>query len=168
MTASTRARPSAELVTAGVVLVLGLAYGVQSLQEGIGTPTSSGAGFFPLLVAGVLVLSSVVVIVQERRGAAPIVETLLEEDDGGALEAAEVHWPRVVGVLLTSLAVPFLAGTVGFVTSLSVAMAVIAKLMGMRGWWRPAALGLAFGVITWWVFVYWLVVPLPAGVLGLG
>lgn len=160
-------RMSAETVTAGTVLVLGLGYGLQAFREGVGTPAESGAGLFPLLVAVVLVGSAAVVVLQEHRAPSGGTDPSVD-DDGGALEASEVYWPRVATVLVTALAVPFAAGVVGFVTSLSLAMAVIAKVMGMRGWWRPAALGVGFGVVTWWVFVYWLVVPLPAGVLGLG
>lgn len=160
-------RASAETVTASTVLVLGLVYGVQAVREGLGTLAESGAGFFPLLVAVVLVGSAAVVVVQERRSPTGVAEPSAD-DDGGPLGESEVYWPRVAAILATALAVPFAAGVVGFVTTLSLAMAVIAKVMGMRGWWRPAALGLGFGVVTWWVFVYWLVVPLPAGVLGLG
>jgi hypothetical protein len=158
---------SAETLTAGTVLVLGLGYGVQAVREGLGTPAESGAGLFPLLVAVVLVGSAAAVVVQERRSPSSVAPPSTD-DDGGALEQSEVYWPRVATVLVTALAVPFAAGVVGFVTTLSLAMAVIAKVMGMRGWWRPAALGVGFGVVAWWVFVYWLVVPLPAGVLGLG
>ena len=166
MSLATHRRPSSETVTAAVLVLVGLGYGLQATREGIGSASDSGPGLFPLAVAVVLVVSGLVVVAQEYRsetGAAVSVD-----DDGGALEDAEVHWPRVALVLLASLVVPFVASTVGFVTSLSVAMAVIAKVMGMRGWWRPAALGIGFGVVTWWVFVYWLVVPLPAGVLGFG
>ena len=165
MTVASR-RPSSETVTAALLVVLGLGYGLQAVREGIGSAADSGPGLFPLVVAAALVASALVVVVQEHRSEAGAAASL--DDDGGALEVGEVHWHRIAAVLLTSLAVPFAASTVGFVTSLSVAMAVIAKVMGMRGWWRPAALGVGFGVATWWVFVYWLFVPLPAGVLGLG
>jgi len=161
-----RHHPPAGTVTAGLVLIFGLLYGVQSLREGIGTAADSGAGFFPLLVALVLVASSIVVLAQDLRGGAWQVPSVGVDDDD-TLDADETLWPRVTGVLMASLAVPLLAETLGFLTSLSAAMVVIAKVAGMRGWWRPLCLGILFGAVAWFVFVYWLFVPLPAGVLGL-
>ncbi|MDN5854503.1 MAG: tripartite tricarboxylate transporter TctB family protein, partial [Actinomycetia bacterium] len=88
------------------------------------------------------------------------------DDEGAPVEEA-ISWPRIAGVLLASLAVPLLADTTGFVVTLSAAVVAIAKIMGMPGWLKPVLLGVAFGVTSWLVFVYWLFVPLPAGSLGL-
>jgi hypothetical protein len=51
----------------------------------------------------------------------------------------------VVGFLLASFALVFIA----------------ARLMGLEGWWRPAALALGVAVASRVVFVTWLGVPLP-------
>lgn len=167
-TGTKRQRPDAHTTTAAVVLILGLAYGYQAIQEGIGTLSETGAGFFPLLVSFVLVVSSGVVLVESRRGAA-------DDDPGGApaesrVDSTEdpgrISWRRVFGVLAAALSVPLLAATVGFVVTLSAAVVVIAKIMGMPGLLKPLALGVGFGAAAWLVFVYWLFVPLPSGVLG--
>ena len=140
-----------------VLLVLGVAYGVLAVGEGIGSLGDTGAGFFPLIVAIVLVAASAVVLVQSRR--APEAEPA--EDDG------DVHWVRIAGVLGAALLVPLLAETVGMVVTLSVALVLIAKVMGVARWVNAVLLGVAFGAATWLIFVYWLFVPLPAGTLGL-
>ena len=92
------------------------------------------------------------------------------DDEGAPLETAAdvVPWKRVAGVLLTALAVPLLAETVGFVVTLSAAVAVIARIMGLPGVLRPLVVGVVFGAVASLVFVYWLFVPLPVGVLQLG
>jgi CBS domain containing-hemolysin-like protein len=144
-----------------VLLVLGVAYGVLAVGEGIGSLGDTGAGFFPLIVAVVLVAASATVLLQGRRAAAPVAEP---EDDG---DDGDVHWWRIAGVLGAALLVPALGETVGMVVTLSVALVLIAKVMGVTRWVNAVLLGVAFGAATWLIFVYWLFVPLPAGTLGL-
>lgn len=168
--------PSVQATTAAILLGAGVFYGFQAGREGIGTPSDTGSGFFPLIVAIVLVIGSALLLVQERRAwrADPALQAQgafdqAGDDEGGALKGERrTRWARVAGVLLASLAVPLFAEVAGFVVMLSASVAVIAKVAGMRGWMRPCALGVGFGVVAWFVFVYWLFVPLPAGVLGLG
>jgi len=57
--------------------------------------------------------------------------------------------------------------TVGMIVTLSVTVALAAKIMGVVRWSRAVVLGVAFGAVTWLVFVRLLYVPLPAGTLGL-
>ena len=167
-TAQSHTRPVAELVTASILLLVGLVYGYRAVQEGIGTPGEAGPGFFPLLVAVVLAGSSATVLAGGWSGAA---ERPAQADGDDSDETASTDettsWLRIAGVLLAALAVPLLAHTTGFVVTLSVAVVAIAKIMGMPGWFKPALLGVAFGATSWFVFVYWLFVPLPAGSLGL-
>jgi putative tricarboxylic transport membrane protein len=151
-------RVRSDLVAAGSLLVLGLLYGALAVGEGLGSVGDTGAGFFPFVVALVLVAASGTVLVRSRRGAVPAAE---EEDDG------DVRWWRVAGVLGAALLVPAVGETVGMVVTLSVALVLIARVMGVSRWWRAVVLGVAFGAATWLVFVYWLYVPLPAGTLGL-
>jgi hypothetical protein len=49
----------------------------------------------------------------------------------------------------------------GFVTSSFALVVVASRLMGARGWWRPAALGLGVAAIAHLLFARWLGVPLP-------
>jgi len=150
-------------MTAVVVLALGALYGIAAFGEGIGSLSESGAGLFPLAVAAVLVPSAAVVLVQEMRGTA--FSGPADEDDDEFV--GDVDWLRIAGVLGTALAVPLVGPTVGLVTTLSIATAATARIMGSRGWIGAAALGAGFGVAVWLVFVQWLYVPLPAGSLGL-
>lgn len=171
-------RPVAEVVTAVVLLLFGLFYGYRAVQEGIGTPADTGPGFFPLLVSIVLTGASAVVLVTGRRNTSRervadhtsfgkgSRDELPGDDEGAPVDEA-ISWPRIAGVLLASLAVPLLADTTGFVVTLSGAVIAIAKIMGMPGLLKPVLLGTAFGTTAWFVFVYWLFVPLPAGSLGL-
>jgi CBS domain containing-hemolysin-like protein len=151
-------RGTRDVVVAGSLLVLGVLYGVLAVGEGLGSVGDTGAGFFPFVVAVVLVAASVVVLVQSRREQEPV-EEVADDDD--------VHWWRIAGVLAAALLVPAVGETVGMIVTLSVALVLIAKIMGVARWWSALVLGVAFGAATWLLFVYWLFVPLPAGTLGL-
>jgi len=152
-----RERFDGDTVTAAVLLLLGLCYGVLAVQEGVGTLADTGSGFFPLIVAVVLVISSAWVVV---RRPASVAEPDDETDDS-------VHWWRVVGVLAAAMLVPLLGVTVGMIVTLSVSLVLIGKIMGLRRWSSAVLLGIGFGAATWLIFVWWLWVPLPAGTLGL-
>ncbi|MEV5896388.1 tripartite tricarboxylate transporter TctB family protein [Nonomuraea fuscirosea] len=82
--------------------------------------------------------------------------------DGG-----EVRWWRIAGVLAAALLVPAVGDTVGMVVTLSIALVLMAKIMGISRWSRAVIFGLSFGAATWLIFVRWLAVPLPSGPLGL-
>ena len=177
-----RTQAVADVVAAGSLVVLGLVYGALAVGEGIGTMAETGAGFFPLVVAVVLVAASVVLLVQGLRGMSRgevavgdgtrdrTPDGTADGDTAGGAAGAEddeVRWPRVAGVLAVALLVPAVGATVGMIVTLSVTVALAAKIMGVVRWSRAVVLGVAFGAVTWLVFVRLLYVPLPAGTLGL-
>jgi len=158
-------RHTREVVAAATLLVLGLVYGALSLGEGLGTLGDTGAGFFPLIVAVVLVAAAVTVLVRSRGGTVPTGDDSDADSDGDS--DGDVHWSRIAGVLAAALLVPAVGETVGMIVTLSVALVLIARIMGVSRWVNALILGVAFGAATWLIFVYWLFVPLPAGTLGL-
>lgn len=154
-----RVRVTPDVAAAGALLVLGLLYGIQALAEGLGTLADTGAGFFPFVVAVVLVAASVTVVVRDGAGRA-------ERREPAGVDT-DVSWGRIVGVLLAALLVPLVGNTVGMIVTLSVSLVLIGKIMGLSRWSSAIVLGVAFGAATWLIFVRWLYVPLPAGTLGL-
>jgi hypothetical protein len=162
-----RVRAEPDVIAAGSLLVLGLLYGALALGEGLGTMADSGAGFFPFVVALVLVAASVTVLVQSRRRT-PGGATPPEDEAGGEGEGdGDVRWWRIAGVLAAALLVPAVGDTVGMVVTLAISLVLMAKIMGVSRWSSAVIFGLAFGAATWLIFVRWLSVPLPGGTLGL-
>ena len=49
----------------------------------------------------------------------------------------------------------------GFMASSFALVVVASRLMGARGWWRPAALGVGVAGVAHLLFARWLGVPLP-------
>ena len=62
-----------------------------------------------------------------------------------------------VALVLYSALLPRL----GFIVSSFALIVLAARLMGARGWWRPAALALGVAGAGYWLFARWLGVPLP-------
>ncbi|MGN9781254.1 tripartite tricarboxylate transporter TctB family protein [Nonomuraea sp. ZG12] len=162
-----------DVIAAGSLLVLGLLYGALALGEGLGTMADSGAGFFPFVVALVLVAASVTVLLQSHPrtpgGVTPPEDDAEDVADGEAAGEGDgdVRWWRIAGVLAAALLVPAVGDTVGMVVTLAISLVLMAKIMGVSRWINAVIFGLAFGAATWLIFVRWLSVPLPSGTLGL-
>ncbi|WP_166427166.1 tripartite tricarboxylate transporter TctB family protein [Nonomuraea mesophila] len=168
-----------DVIAGGSLLVLGLLYGALALDEGLGTMADSGAGFFPFVVALALVAASAVVLLQSRRRT-PAGPTRPEDapdgdadgdadgdGDGERERGGEVRWWRIAGVLAAALLVPAVGDIVGMIVTLAVSLVLMAKVMGVSRWSSAVIFGFSFGAATWLIFVRWLLVPLPAGMLGL-
>jgi hypothetical protein len=175
-----RGRVAPGVIPSASLLVLGLLYAVLAVDDGLGTMADTGGGFFPFVVAIVLIASSATVLVRSHRGTAPGAPAGDDEAAGAGGGAAEgdrgggdgeddgdVHWWRIAGVLVAALLVPAVGGTVGMIVTLSVSLVLIAKVMGVSRWSSAVILGIGFGAATWLIFVHWLLVPLPSGTLGL-
>jgi len=67
--------------------------------------------------------------------------------------------PAMLAVALVLYAA--LLPRLGFIVSSFALIVLAARLMGARGWWRPAALALGVAGAGYWLFARWLGVPLP-------
>jgi Tripartite tricarboxylate transporter TctB family len=74
-------------------------------------------------------------------------------------DASRRRAPLVMAAVLVLYAAAL--PVVGFPVASFVLVVVAARLMGLPGWWRPAALALAVVAVSRVVFVTWLGVPLP-------
>ncbi|HXD97884.1 MAG TPA: tripartite tricarboxylate transporter TctB family protein [Candidatus Acidoferrum sp.] len=130
--------------------VIALGYLLAGRRYPLDTLATPGPGIFPL-AAGLALLALAVwqFLTAHRRAAAPA--------DTSAAEAA--HAPLIMSVVL----VLYAAGlpVVGFLLASFALVFIAARLMGLEGWWRPAALALGVAVASRVVFVTWLGVPLP-------
>jgi hypothetical protein len=121
------------------------------------TRIGPGPGFFPRWLCGILALLAVVVIVRatwSKEVAAPIPLP----DRQATL--------RILGVVAALIAVAALTATLGFrLTMLAFYLAVIAVL-GRWRWIETPVLALLGSFATYYVFVEWLKLPLPVGILG--
>ena len=128
--------------------VLALGYLLAGRRYPLDTLATPGPGIFPL-AAGVALLALAIWQFLAARRAAP------DPAGGCAVPPA----PLIMSVVLALYAA--LLPVVGFTPTSFALVFVAARLMGLAGWWRPAALALGVTVASRVLFVTWLGVPLP-------
>ncbi len=131
-------------------LALALAVGLEAWRLGPGTLGNPGPGLAPLLYASVLALLALI-LVARAVGAA-------------AAAAAPVPWRRVVAVLGTLLLYGLAIEPLGYLACTFV-VAVLLALVAGQSWYRSLAFAAAAAATVDLVFVRWLAVPLPQGLL---
>ena len=128
--------------------VLALGYLQAGRRYPLDTLATPGPGIVPL-AAGVALLALAVWQLIAAPRSAP------DPADGGAVARAPLIMSAVL--VLYAAALPAL----GFLLTSFALVFVAARLMGLAGWWRPAALALGVTVASRLLFGTWLGVPLP-------
>ena len=133
--------------SAVVLALLAVAYLVVGRDYSLDTLAAPGPGVFPLAAGITLLALAAWQFVAARRH---------PPDDSRARRARA---PLVMAVVLVlyAAALPRL----GFLVTSFALVFIAARLMGLEGWWRPAALALGVTVASRVIFVAWLGVSLP-------
>lgn len=149
------ARSRALLITAAVASAVALAYTVLSFQYPWGTLAQPGTGFLPFAV-GVLFFISAAGVAWEALAKRP--DEPIDWPRGSGLR-------RVVAVAAIAIGYLVLVGSLGHVVTSTLVAFGLMMLMGARRVLPIAALAVAMGVGSTYLFVDVLGVPLPGGAL---
>lgn len=128
--------------------VLALGYLLAGRGYPLDTLATPGPGIFPLATGLALLALAVWQFLAARRSAP-------EPPDGRAVARTPLIMSAVLALYAATLPV------LGFTLTSSGLVFVAARLMGLGGWWRPAALALGVTVASRLLFGTWLGVPLP-------
>jgi putative tricarboxylic transport membrane protein len=145
--------------SAAGLAVLALGYLLAGRRYPLDTLATPGPGIFPL-GAGLVLLA---IAVWQLLVAAPRSATR-DRTSVAAAAPADDEPPPTRAPLLMSLVLVLYAATlpvVGFVVSSIPLVFIAARLMGLDGWWRPAALALGVTLVSRVLFVNGLGVTLP-------
>jgi putative tricarboxylic transport membrane protein len=125
--------------------LLAIGYLLAARRYPLDTLATPGPGIVPLGAGLALLALSIWLLVTGRPR--PVADPAL-------------RWPAIVvsAVLVLYAAV---LPRLGFVVSSFALVVVSSRLMGLRGWWRPAALALGVAAAAYLLFARWLGVPLP-------
>lgn len=128
--------------------VLALGYLLAGRRYPLDTLATPGPGIVPL-AAGLALLALAIwqFLAASRSGPDPA--------DGGAPPRAPLIMSVVLALYAATLPV------LGFLLTSFALVFVAARLTGLDGWWRPAALALGVTVASRLLFGTWLGVPLP-------
>ena len=144
-----------DLLSAAGLGLVALAYLVAGHRYPLDTLAAPGPGVFPL-AAGTLALVL---------AAGQAVRALVRREDATVAAAEAVRRRDLLAMVALLIGYAAAVGTVGFLASTLLLVVLSSRLLGERGWLRPAALALGVTAAAWAVFVAWLGVPLPAGLL---
>jgi putative tricarboxylic transport membrane protein len=154
------------LVFAGLILAVGLVYGIMALKMPRGRLSYPGPGFFPMIVGVFLVVTALGCLVQEilarKRGTGPSASPLVSQESA-APEGRNVKKTFQLMVLMIgyTLALKML----GFLICICVFLVVAIRIFGYRRWVPAVAMAAVIAAISYASFVLWLKVPLPLGIL---
>lgn len=156
---------TADLVTAGVLLVIGLIVVGDSLRLGAGWGSDGPmSGFFPFWLGAILILVTLAIAAQAwRRG--PGKPFVTREQ---LRPVMQVLWPAVAMVVLTGGVtlggVTMLPG-LGLYVASALYLAFYMRWVGRHRWLTVAVLSVGIPVVTFLVFETWFLVPMPKGPL---
>lgn len=148
----------------GLAVVL-LALGVAVILDGLGQPESTsasgiGAGFFPLIVGGVMVVVSAVLIVQVLRG-----KRGEPEDAEGDVDVSTMNWWQVGIVVVAIVFFIVTLDLLGYMPAAAITFWAIAFAMGARHHVRSAIIAVVLSVAVYLLFTLALRITLPTGFL---
>ncbi len=143
-------------VTAALLLAFSVAFSAGALKNyqwwGAGGPGPAFLPFWLGLVMGLLALGL-------------LVRSLKQQDAG------EAWFPRGEGlrdisvVLAVTVAFVALLNVVGMILGTALYLLILVRYLGRHRWWVTGAIALAAAGFNWLVFVHWLRVPMPEGML---
>ena len=113
-------------------------------------------GFFPSILAILLLFFSIALLVQTRRQ--PESESREEPIQSDA-------WIRISATLATMLGFALVLETLGFLLSTFIVMLLLLRAIEPQKWSRVIALALVIALVSYFLFAWLLNIPLPAGFL---
>ena len=147
---------SADRVTAALLLAYAVAFSAGALKQyswwGPGGP---GSAFMPFWLGLVMAVLAVMLLVRSLRNPWPGHSWLPR---GEGLRDLLV----VLGVTAAFIA---LLNVTGMVIGTALYLLVMVRYLGRHPWWTTAAIEIAAAGFNWLVFVHWLRVPMPEGLL---
>jgi len=156
-----RRRRWGELVLALALVALGIVTIVDGLGQRASTSASGiGAGQFPIIVGGFLLVLAVLLTVQVLRGRAG------EPEHGeGDIDIRVVHGWQGVFVVAAVLWFLFTVEPLGYVVAAAVTFAAVAIAAGSRRWITTAVVAVLLSLGVFYLFTLLLQIRLPSGIL---
>ena len=147
---------SADRVTAALLLAFAVAFSVGALKQyqwwGSGGP---GSAFMPFWLGVVMALLALMMLMR----------SLKEKHPGPAWFPRGEGLRDMLVVLAATVAFVALLNVTGMIAGTALYLAFLVRYLGRHRWWVTVAIALAAALFNWLVFVHWLRVPMPEGML---
>ena len=147
---------SADRITAVLLLAFAIAFAAGALKSySWWGPDGPGSAFLPFWLGLVMAVLAVMLLLRALRNPWPGHDWLPR---GEGLRDLLV----VLGVTVAFVA---LLSVTGMVIGTALYLLVVVRYLGRHPWWATAAIAVATAAFNWLVFVRWLRVPMPEGIL---
>jgi hypothetical protein len=152
---------TADLAFSGLILTLAIGYEAMALWMPQGSLKFPGPGYYPKLVGIFLIAASLGCLIQ----------ALLVRRPARAAEVKAEPAPRPVAgtsAVLVGLLLGYglLLKPLGFPIAICLFLLAAIRVFGYRRWAVSVLIALGLTIISYLVFVAWLKVPLPLGIVG--
>lgn len=150
-----------DLLSSFCMLVVGLLLAFQSLRLSIWSQSGPEAGFFPLVVAVIIIGLSLYIIIKS-------LILIRSKNKEKVLEAQEKKVVSVFKVSFYAILMLFYGialEKVGFLITSTLFLILILKYVERQGWKITILVGSASIIVSYILFMYFLGVPLPRGLI---
>jgi len=152
---------STDLVFSGFVLLVAIGYEAMAMWMPQGSLKFPGPGYYPKLVGVFLIATALGCLIQAmvaRRSVRPV------EPLGDVAPRPMVG--KTIALFGLLLGYGFLLTPLGFPVAICLFLLAAIRVFGYRRWTVIILLALGLTVVSYVMFITWLKVPLPLGVVG--
>jgi putative tricarboxylic transport membrane protein len=158
-----------DLIGSGLLAAIGVAFAIGGTQHGVfGEGGRIGPGFMPFFAGSLLVVFAAMIGVGALRhapGSSRPESDVRDVPEGGEEAGSGRTVAFVFGLTLVAiLLIPLL----GFLISFGLLVFALVRFAEGESLLLAAAVSVGAVVVAWVVFVFFLQIPVPAGVFGLG
>ena len=147
---------SADRVTAALLLAFSVAFAAGALKQyqwwGSGGP---GPAFMPFWLG----------LVMAGLALGMLIRSVKQPDPGAAWFPRGEGLRDILVVLGATILFVGLLNVLGMVIGTAIYLGVLVRYLGKHPWWMTGAIAIAAAFFNWLVFVHWLHVPFPEGML---
>ncbi len=151
-----------------VIVLFGVGFLLYDIKYPLDQWANPGPGVFPLVVGAVLVVLAAWQLARELRNSKP---QRAKEDDGESRKSIAALLQRNRGEAKPFFMIAFfivyllMVKWVGFFVSNFLFVIISSRLMGAKGWGKPIALSTGINLFCYFLFVAWIRLSFPKGIL---
>ncbi len=154
------------IVFAGLMLAVGLVYETMALNMPRGSLAYPGPGLFPMAIGVFLVATALGCLLQEilprMRSKDPVASSLPGEVPAAAEERNVAKTIQLTALMIGYI---FVLKPLGFPLAICAFLMLAIRIFGYRKWLPALAMAAIIASLSYVVFVVWLKVALPLGIL---
>ena len=146
----------ADRISGVVLLIFGAGFAGGGYQYPYWTPTGPGSGFLPFwLGLAMAVLAAALLVGAARR-----------PDPGEAWLPEGRGLVKLITIVIATVAFVWLLPVLGMTLATFLFLVGILRFLERHSWVATVGVALATSAVNWLVFIRWLNVPFPIGILG--